>query len=157
MNEPPHPLDAAGIAARVPHHGRMCLLEAMHACSPEHIHCSTTGHTAADHPLRVNGRLPAAAAIELASQAMALHGVLNDAAAAGSPPRAGYIASARAVVLHVERLCNQPGPLRVEAWRQAGDATQALYRFAVANGHGQPLAEGRLSVVLDADLWKKLA
>ena len=53
----PQTLDHAGIAARVPHAGTMCLLDAVLQWDAEHIMCRATSHTAADHPLRAAGSL----------------------------------------------------------------------------------------------------
>jgi predicted hotdog family 3-hydroxylacyl-ACP dehydratase len=79
---------------------------------------------------------------------MALHGALCSAAA--SPPLQGLLASARQVRLHVPRLDDARGPLRVVATRLAGDARQALYRFALSDADGRVLVDGRAAVVLDA-------
>ena len=142
-------LDRAGIAARVPHRGAMCLLDAMESCSADEIVCRIANHADATHPLRLGEHLPAASALEYASQAMALHGSL---AASGKPPSSGFLASAREVKLHVARLDTAPGPLRVCARRLAGDAGQAMYRFELRDAHERLLVEGRTTVVLDTPL-----
>ncbi len=144
----PATLDHDGIAARIPHHGRMCLLQALQAWSPEYVLCTAVSHLSPTNPLRAGGVLWAACAIEYASQAMALHGVLS--AAEGAAPRAGFLASVRAVQLRVPRLDNVPGPLQVAAFRLAGDARQASYRFELHSAAGALLVTGRASVILDA-------
>ncbi len=141
-------LDHAGIAARIPHHGRMCLLHSMQAWSAEHILCTAVSHRDPAHPLLAGGVLWSACAIEYASQAMALHGVLS--AAEGAAPRAGFLASVRGVQLLVPRLDTVPGALQVAAYRLAGDARQASYRFELHSQAGVLLAAGRASVILDA-------
>ena len=82
----PHPttLDRAAIAARIPHHGTMCLLDAVDAWDSESIRCRATSHRDPANPLRDAGSLPATAAIEYAAQAMAVHGALL--APAARPP-----------------------------------------------------------------------
>ena len=145
----PHTLDRAGIAARIPHAGRMCLLHELQAWSAQHVVCRTSSHLDADNPLRdTDGALPAAAAIEYASQAMALHGSL--AAAPGRAPQAGFLAAVRGVRLLVPRLDRVDGPLTVTAQSLAGDARQALYRFSVSAADGRLLVDGRATVILDA-------
>lgn len=146
----PATLDHAGIAARIPHAGRMCLLDALLGWSATHIQCTATGHADADHPLRDASGLPTAVAIEYAAQAMALHGGLL--APPGSTPAAGYIASVRGVSLHGATLHQRPGPLAVRAERLAGDAQQVMYAFQVHDGQGAPVAEGRATVVLNTPL-----
>jgi predicted hotdog family 3-hydroxylacyl-ACP dehydratase len=150
MSRTPATLDHAGIAARVPHRGAMCLLDAMASCSGDEIVCRITNHADAANPLCLDEQLPAASALEYASQAMALHGSL--AATTAKPPTSGFLASARDLRLHVNRLDAAPGPLRLHARRLAGDAGQAMYRFELHDAHGRLLVEGRTTVVLDTPL-----
>ena len=154
MNPPPATLDAAGIARRIPHAGRMCLLDRLLAWSPQSIVCEATGHTATDHPLRSASGLLAPAAIEYAAQAMALHGALIHEAQAdpGAGPTPGFLASVRGVQLHVPRLDTLTGrACMVRAERLAGEGQHILYRFTVHAG-ARPVAEGRAAVVLNTPL-----
>ena len=146
----PQTLDRAGIAARIPHSGSMCLLERLDGWDAEVIRCSTTTHRLADNPLRTAGGLLAPNAIEYAAQAMALHGGLL--AAEGSTPSAGFLASARNVRLAVARLDDIEGALHVQARRLSGDERQILYEFTVNADDGRTLAEGRAVVVLNTPL-----
>lgn len=147
---PPSTLDHAGIAARIPHGGRMCLLDRLDAWSDTHIRCSARSHRDAGNPLRSAGGLLAPCAIEYAAQAMALHGALL--AEPATQPSPGYLASVRGVRCHVLRLDEVAGALQVEAERLAGDAGQVLYRFSVGDERGDVLVEGRAAVVLNAPL-----
>lgn len=149
MNEP-QTLDHGGIAQRIPHSGRMCLLHALQRWDAEQIHCSATSHRDLDNPLRSAGGLLAPCAIEYAAQAMALHGAL--VAPAGAAPTPGYLASVRGVKLAVPRLDTVPGALQVHAQRLAGDARQILYQFRVTDEQGGPVAEGRATVVLNTPI-----
>lgn len=141
-------MNREGIAARIPHQGSMCLLDEVSGWSAEHIDCLATSHTDPAHPLRAAGRLGAASGIEYAAQAMAVHGAL--AAGSDAAPRQGYLTSVRGVSLHVERLDDIEGPLRVRAERISGDVNQVLYRFSLHQGE-RCLLEGRAAVVLDAE------
>ena len=150
----PQTLDRDGIARRIPHQGRMCLLDSVLAWDPALIRCQASSHREADHPLRAHGRLGAACGVEYAAQAMALHGALvaeglTSGGAAAPPPRSGYLASMRSVNLHVERLDTVAGPLTVTAERITGDDNTVLYSFTVQAG-AQSLLDGRAVVVLDA-------
>ncbi|MFW2356468.1 hydroxymyristoyl-ACP dehydratase [Hydrogenophaga sp.] len=142
-------LDHAWIAARIPHQGSMCLLDAVADWSADHIVCHSLSHTDPAHPLRAAGRLGAANGIEYAAQAMAVHGAL--VAGTDAAPRQGYLTSVRSVTLHAERLDDLPGPLSVRAERLSGDTNHVLYRFTLHHGE-HCLLEGRAAVVLDADL-----
>ena len=139
-------LDRDGIAALVPHQGNMCLLDAVVAWDEHHIVCEALSHTAIDNPLRVEGQLGAAAGVEYAAQAMAVHGALL---AAGSKPTQGYLTSVRGLTLHLTRLDDLTGPLRISAERLSGDARLILYQFHIHH-LDRCVLEGRASVVLDA-------
>lgn len=144
----PATLDHDGIAARVPHAGRMCLLHQLLRWSPERIACSAVSHTDPLNPLRTQGRLLAPSAIEYAAQAMALHGTLS--AAPGSAPTPGFLASVRGVRLLVPTLHDVSGALQVAAHKQAGDERQAAYAFTLHDDTGRLLVDGRATVILNA-------
>jgi len=163
-------LDHAGIAARVPHSGSMCLLDRLRSWSSGHIECSAVNHREVANPLRTPEGLLSVNGIEYAAQAMALHASLNAsmsasmsaslsaslsapaAAPAGgaSAPVPGFLASVRAVRLLVPRLDEVAGELQVLATRLAGDARQALYSFALHDDQGRLLMDGRATVILNA-------
>ena len=126
----------------------MCLLDEVIEWSPERIRCRIGGHRAADHPLRAHGRLGISCGIELAAQAMAVHGALI-ADASGAKPRGGLLASVRGVRMHVLRLDDVCTDLICDALRVAGDGGTALYEFDL-HAAGRQLMSGRATVVLDA-------
>lgn len=140
-------LDRAAIAARIPHQGSMCLLDAVLAWDSGQIHCRASSHRQPDNPLRAAARLGAACGIEYAAQAMAVHGALL--APAGAPPRPGYLASVRSVQLAVDRLDDLPQDLDIVAERLSGDEHNILYHFRVEHA-GDLLLSGRAAVMLVA-------
>jgi predicted hotdog family 3-hydroxylacyl-ACP dehydratase len=154
------PLNRAWIEARIPHQGRMCLLDEVLDWSAQRIRCRTATHRAPDNPLRSHGRLGIACGIEYAAQAMALHGALAggaeigaangavDGPAAGSP-RVGLLAGVRDVRFLVLRLDDIESDLICEATHLAGDSLTALYEFALRD-RDRSLLSGRASVILDA-------
>jgi predicted hotdog family 3-hydroxylacyl-ACP dehydratase len=146
----PQTLPHDGIAALIPHSGTMCLLDRLDAWDETRILCIATNHRDVRHPLRTRSGLLSTAAIEYAAQAMALHGAMIGQEA-GTPATPGFLASARGVQLHVLRLDELPGELRIEAVRQAGDARQILYSFSLKH-QGRDIAEGRAAVVLNTPL-----
>ena len=146
-------LDRAWIERNIPHHGRMCLLDEVIDWNARHIRCRSGTHRAADHPLRSHGRLGIACGIEYAAQAMAVHGALAAGAltpGGGTRSEVGFLASLRAVQLHVLRLDDIETDLICGAELIAGDHGSALYEFSVTSG-AQPLVSGRASVVFDAN------
>lgn len=140
-------LDRAGIAARIPHQGAMCLLDSVEQWDARGIVCRAVSHRDAGNPLRAHGRLAAACGIEYAAQAMAVHGALL--APAQGAPRQGYLASVRGATLRAGRLDDIAADLTVRAERFSGDADNILYVFSIMAGE-QVLLEGRAAVVLDA-------
>jgi predicted hotdog family 3-hydroxylacyl-ACP dehydratase len=140
-------IDKPGIARRIPHAGAMCLLDGVRSWDESRIECVTASHRTISNPLRRNGRLGILCGVEYAAQAMALHSAL--AAGNTEAPRHGYLASLRAVSCYQDRLDLMPGLLFVEAERLHGEASRALYRFALRHEDRIVLA-GRAAVVLGA-------
>ena len=154
------PLNRAWIEARIPHQGRMCLLDEVLDWSAQRIRCRTATHRAPDNPLRSHGRLGIACGIEYAAQAMALHGALAGGAAngaangavdalAGGASRVGLLAGVRDVRFLVLRLDDIESDLICEVNHLAGDNLTALYEFALRD-RDRSLLSGRASVILDA-------
>jgi predicted hotdog family 3-hydroxylacyl-ACP dehydratase len=152
------------IEARIPHQGRMCLLDEVVEWDPHHVRCRTVTHRAPDNPLRSHERLGVACGIEYAAQAMALHGALAGGATtadgativggatgagAGGPSRVGLLAGVRDVRFNVLRLDDIENDLICEVAHLAGDSLTALYEFALLD-RDRILLSGRASVVLDA-------
>ncbi|MBV5273505.1 MAG: 3-hydroxylacyl-ACP dehydratase [Lamprocystis purpurea] len=141
------PLDLAWLRAHLPHQGTMCLLDRIDDWNAQGIRCTAVSHRALQNPLRAHGRLGAVCGIEYAVQAMAAHGALL--AAPDTPPRTGYLTSARELTLHVARLDTIDAELSVMAALRYGDANTVLYDFTVS-AMGDLLLSGRVTVVLDA-------
>jgi predicted hotdog family 3-hydroxylacyl-ACP dehydratase len=141
-------LERDWIESRIPHQGRMCVLDEIVHWNSERISCLSGAHRLLDHPLRAHGRLGIACGIEFAAQAMALHGALI-ADAAARKPLVGLLASVRGVRMHVSRLDDVQTDLICDAVRIAGDRGTALYEFELRSPTMQ-LMSGRATVVLDA-------
>lgn len=132
--------------ALLPHAGRSRLIRAVLEASGDRIVCEGVPPSDPEHPLRLDGRLWPAAAIEYGAQAMAAHGALADRG--GGPPRIGYLVAVRDVHFGVDALDTITGPLRVAAERVFVLGDQVSYAFEVAAADGTPLARGRASVSL---------
>jgi predicted hotdog family 3-hydroxylacyl-ACP dehydratase len=145
-------LNRAWIESRIPHQGRMCLLDEVIAWSAVRVSCRSSTHREADNPLRAHGRLGVACGIEYAAQAMAVHGALVAGAPAAGAPAAGFLAAVRDVRFHSLRLDDVQGDLICDAMRMAGDATTALYEFELRS-EAALLLRGRATVVFDAGLY----
>ena len=137
-------LDHAQIASRIPHAGKMCLLEEITAWDEQQIRARAISHLLADNPLRNREGLGIAAGIEYAAQAMAVHGSLQSAQ---DSPRAGRLVSTRGVQCHTRWLDQVAGDLDIVARKISGDDTGMVYDFEISAGP-QVLLSGRASVVL---------
>jgi len=133
------------ICARLPHAGRMCLLERLESWDGDSIICIATSHRDTDNPLRSGGHLHAVAGVEYAAQAMALHG--NLLSAPDTPPAMGYLASVRDLKLDLEDLGTIAEDLRVTARRLSGDANGFIYEFEIRAG-ARAVLSGRLAAKL---------
>lgn len=140
-------LDRDEIARRIPHQGAMCLLAAVERWDAEAVRCRADSHRDPANPLRDAHSLPAAAGIEYAAQAMAVHGAL--VAPPDSTPQMGFLASVRGVDVRCARLDTVAADLEIEARRLSGDERNVLYEFSIHAG-GELLLSGRAAVILDA-------
>lgn len=140
-------LDRDWIAARIPHRGSMCLLDAVESWNDTEIVCRASSHRLVHNPLRAAHSLGIANGIEYAAQAMAVHGALL--AGADTAPQAGYLTSVRDVQWRRARLDDVAGDLTIRAERISGDELNILYRFSV-HAEDTILLSGRASVMLDS-------
>jgi predicted hotdog family 3-hydroxylacyl-ACP dehydratase len=140
-------LERDAIARRIPHQGRMCLLDRVLHWSASAIECEARPDPGETHPLRREGALSAVHVVEYAAQAMAVHGTLL--AGRDDAPKAGYLASVRSVRLQRDTIDAADAPLRIRAERLSGDGGSMIYQFSVEGARGA-VAEGRAAVVLDA-------
>ncbi|ODT46569.1 MAG: hypothetical protein ABS70_00590 [Nitrospira sp. SCN 59-13] len=137
------------ISELVPHHGSMCLLDAVEAWDDHHIVCRATSHLRRDNPLRDSSGLRALCAIEYGAQAIAAHATLL-----GNGHRQcvadGVLASLRDVTTTRSHLDGLKGALTILATLQLSHQQGRIYDVTVT-GDGQTLLTGRLSVMLQPD------
>jgi predicted hotdog family 3-hydroxylacyl-ACP dehydratase len=139
-------IDREKIASMIPHAGSMCLLDGVLSWDAVSILCVSGSHRKADNPMRrTDGSLGAACGIEIAAQAMAVHGWL--VAGNGIRPSRGYLASVRDVRLGVDLLDMVQDDLIIDAERLVGDTNMATYRFALSSNSIVHIS-GRATVVL---------
>ena len=138
-------IERAELMSLIPHQDAMCLLDGVCDWNETAIRCTTGSHQDPTNPLRQGDRLHAVHALEYGAQAMAVHGGLL-ARSHGRRLGAGFLAAARDVRFHVERLDTVPAPLGVEAERLHGEGDNLIYRFRLIAGE-QLLAEGRVTVM----------
>lgn len=143
------PVSRDQLLGRIPHAGPMFLLDSVEDFDQSRIRARASGHRNPGHPLRANGSLGSACAVEYAAQAMAAHGALSQADSA--PARAGFLVTLRQVRLARARLDDLEHDLVIEARRGAGDVGSVMYEFRVCAGD-LLVADGRAVVVLDAQV-----
>ncbi len=132
----------------IPHAGAMCLLDEVLHWDEVSVRCLSRRYRNPDNPMRrANGILGTACGIELAAQAMAVHGRLS--AGQNSSPARGYLVALRDVKLRTARLDAAGDDLVIEAARLMGDNHGATYNFSLA-AEGVELLSGRATVILEA-------
>lgn len=134
------------ILALIPHAGAMCLHDGVEGYTDTSITCVSSGHRAAQHPLRRAGRLSALHLAEYGAQAMAIHGGLM-ARAKGAAAAPGFLASVRDLRLQVRQLDAVTGALRTEANLLLAGPGGWTYEFR-ASSDGRELGSGRVMVML---------
>jgi predicted hotdog family 3-hydroxylacyl-ACP dehydratase len=139
MNELGH------LYAKLPHSGAMCLLDRVLDWDPESIRCTSTSHCSPDNPLRRDGILSAAHAVEYAAQAAALHGVLGSVLDGGPVL---LLAAVRDLRLDVTRLDTLPRPLRISAVLRGRSGANAIYVFRLESA-GALCASGAITLMQD--------
>ncbi len=136
--------DRSWILQHIAHQGRMCLLDEVRSWNTSQVECSARTQGAADHPLRLQGRLGAGCALEYAAQAMAVHGaLLRQSGSAGR--KFGLLTSARELDLFVARLDDLQGEILVQARAIQTGSDSALYAFSLRHAD-RLLAQGRASL-----------
>ncbi len=141
-------IERSRILQMIPHAGAMCLLDSVEAWDAAHISCLSSRYAEADNPMRrADGALGAVCGIEMAAQAMAVHGRLT--APKDGLPRPGFLVSLRDVRLRAATLPPETGPLTIIARQLMGDARGAAYAFTVAAA-GDEWLSGRATVLFEA-------
>lgn len=139
-------LTAQQIAKLIPHHGSMCLLRSVQHYDVQSIRCLADSHRLLTNPLRESGMLHVVCGVEYAAQAMAVHGALLSGQG-DKAPRAGRLASVRAVEVYAGRLDDIEHDLEVCATQLMGDDNSMVYEFTVAAAE-RTLLKGKATVVL---------
>ena len=139
------PMDKAAIARAIPHAGAMNLLESVTAGGPDWISCTAVSHRDPANPLRHDGRLPASAGAEYASQAIALHAQLTGIE---KEPRRGFLAVINDLTWTRDRLDDVESDLEVRAEQLAATGAALQYAITVI-GDGRILVMGELMVALE--------
>lgn len=138
----------AAILGMIPHQGAMCLLDEVLEWDGSRVRCLSRRYAQADNPLRrADGRLGSACGIEIAAQAMAVHGRL--AGGESGAPVPGLLVSLREVRLEVPFLSGAVEPLLVEARRLMENGSGATYEFTVSAA-AETWLGGRATVLFGA-------
>ncbi|HEV8500946.1 MAG TPA: hydroxymyristoyl-ACP dehydratase [Casimicrobiaceae bacterium] len=133
------------VATLLPHAGAMVLVDAIVDCDARRIVCASACHRDPHNPLRMNGHLPTLCGIEIAAQAMALHGALSR-----DPPRAlrfGRLAAIHDVAVLHPALDAFAAPLAIECILEGSSGDARGYGFRITSD-GTALLAGRATVVM---------
>jgi predicted hotdog family 3-hydroxylacyl-ACP dehydratase len=135
--------DTSPLYDRLPHAGKMRLIDEVIDWNADGIRCRTRSHRDLDNPLRSGDGLPAVHGIEYGAQAAALHGVLTGAIDDGPGLMLGAV---RDLHLLVDSLDAITEPLTLTARVELRSGVNAIYSIAVA-GADQRCIEGRLTLL----------
>lgn len=124
-------LDRAGIAARLPHAGRMCLLDRVLHWDERSLRCAAISHRDVDNPLREATGLSTLAGIEYAAQAAAVHGALLHGT---TIPRNGVLAALKNVTAARPWLHDVSGEIVIEVNLLHCDPAGGIFTFALFAG-----------------------
>ena len=143
-------LDHAAIAARIPHAGRMCLLDRVLQWGAHSICCSAASHRDNNNPLRESAGLAALAGIEYAAQAAAVHGALL---LDETVPRSGVLAALKNVTTTRQWLHEIAVDIVIEANLLHSDPAGGVFAFAVLAGEARILS-GQFTLMYIATINK---
>lgn len=136
----------AALCRLIPHHGTMCLLDAVERWDATSILCTTASHRDATNPLRRDNQLEAICGLEYAAQAMAVHvGLLQQEEERRLA--VGYLGAIKNLTLGATRLDDLKGDLTVQATRLVGEVKSFIYAFRVSVGR-ETYLDGRASIFL---------
>ena len=133
-------MDRQAICELIPHAGDMCLLEQVEDWSPDWIRCRTRCHHWPTNPLRREGQLEAINALEIAAQAVAVHGGLLASDDAGGGGGVKYLAAVRDLTLEDAPLDRIAGDLVVTATCLGTQGASGVYRLQVTASDREILA-----------------
>lgn len=130
----------------IPHHGTMCLLDAVEQWDDTSILCTTSSHRDVTNPLRRDNQLETICGLEYAAQAMAVHvGLLRQKQERRLT--VGYLGAVKNLMLLAARLDDVKKDLTVQATRLVGESDCFIYTFRVS-AERQELLDGRASIFL---------
>ncbi len=142
-------LEKTALLSLLPHHGNMCLSDAVTHHDRDEIECIANNHRDITHPLRDGNRLPVQAAIEYAAQAAGVHGgLLNQQINPGAPAQMGYLAVISNLRWHIDRLDTLTDSLVINARRTAVTPGGRAYHVRISH-RGTQIMEGNLIIALE--------
>lgn len=134
----------------IPHHGNMCLLDAVDFYDLETIACSTMSHCLSDNPLRDDTGLPSINGIEYGAQAIAIHAALiNKNKNSTENAQSGYLVQVKDVNFKFCDLSLYSTPLKIEANQIFMADTNLIYGFKLSH-EGDCVIDGRITIFMPA-------
>jgi predicted hotdog family 3-hydroxylacyl-ACP dehydratase len=135
-------LSAIEIEQRLPHAGKMSLLNKIIIVDKYTLTAQAKNHLEPHNPLSIKGKINSINGIEYAAQAMALHGSLLSAKVS-----VGYIASIRNIELKSPFFPKINEPLQIHVVKLMGNKTGFTYQFDVQCQQIE-LISGKITVFL---------
>jgi len=141
-------LNSQEIEQRLPHAGKMSLLDKVTYADRLTLSASAVSHLSSDNPLRFNHKLSSINGIEYAAQAMAIHGfLLSELKQTEASTKTGYIATIRNIDIFTPFFPETESVIKIEVKQLMSDTNGFTYQFHISDGK-KTLISGKITVFL---------
>lgn len=136
------------IEQRLPHAGKMSLLDKVTHADLLTLSASAVSHLNSDNPLRFNNKLSSINGIEYAAQAMAVHGfLLSELKQTEASTQTGYIATVRNIDIFTPFFPETESVIKIEVEQLMSDMNGFTYQFHIGD-EKKVLISGKITVFL---------
>ncbi|MCU7801490.1 MAG: hypothetical protein KZQ70_15500 [gamma proteobacterium symbiont of Lucinoma myriamae] len=145
-------LNRQEIEQRLPHAGKMSLLDKVTHADLLTLSASAVSHLNSDNPLRFNNKLSSINGIEYAAQAMAIHSFLLSELKSPNintedSRQTGYIATVRNIDIFTPDFPETESVIKIEVEQLMSDTNGFTYQFHISDGK-KTLISGKITVFL---------
>ena len=141
-------LNRQEIEQRLPHAGKMSLLDTITHADQLTLSASAVSHLNNDNPLRLNNKLSSINGIEYAAQAMAIHGfLLSELKHTEASAQTAYIATVRNIDIVSPFFPENESVIKIEVEQLMSDTNGFTYQFHISGGK-KVFISGKITVFL---------
>jgi len=141
-------LNSQEIEQRLPHAGKMSLLDKVTHADRLTLSASAVSHLSSNNPLRLNHKLSSINGIEYAAQAMAIHGfLLSELKQTEASTQTRYIATIRNIDIFTPFFPETESVIKIEVEQLMSDTNGFTYQFHISDGK-KALISGKITIFL---------